>query len=38
MSKVLYIKANPKSDNESNTFRLANVFMEEYKHNNPVLE
>lgn len=35
MSKVLFIKANPKNDNESNTFRLANVFMEEYKKNNP---
>lgn len=35
MSKVLFIKANPKKDNESNTFRLANVFMEEYKKNNP---
>lgn len=35
MSKVLFIKANPKKDNESNTFRLANVFMEEYKTNNP---
>ncbi|MGL5348594.1 MAG: FMN-dependent NADH-azoreductase [Peptostreptococcaceae bacterium] len=35
MSKVLFIKANPKPDQESNTFRLANVFMEAYKENNP---
>lgn len=35
MSKVLFIKANPKKDSESNTFRLANVFMDEYKKNNP---
>ena len=35
MSKILFIKANPKSDNESNTFKLANVFIEEYKSNNP---
>jgi FMN-dependent NADH-azoreductase len=35
MSKVLYIKANPKSDEISNTFKLANTFLEEYKRNNP---
>lgn len=35
MKKVLYIKANPKPDAESNTFRLANEFIEEYKNNNP---
>lgn len=35
MKKVLYIKANPKPDSESNTFRLANEFIEEYKNNNP---
>lgn len=35
MSKVLYIKANPKSDSESNTFKLSNVFLDEYKKSNP---
>jgi FMN-dependent NADH-azoreductase len=35
MSKVLYIKANPKPDSESNTFKLSNVFLEEYKKSNP---
>jgi FMN-dependent NADH-azoreductase len=35
MKKVLYIKANPKPDSESNTFRLANEFIKEYKNNNP---
>lgn len=35
MSKVIYIKANPKEDSESNTFKLANVFLEEYVKNNP---
>lgn len=35
MSKVLYIKANPKKDAESNTFQLANTFMEEYIKHNP---
>jgi len=35
MSKVLYIKANPKEDQNSNTFRLANEFVEEYKKLNP---
>lgn len=35
MSKVLYIKANPKPDNESNTFRLSNEFMDEYIKANP---
>jgi FMN-dependent NADH-azoreductase len=35
MSKVLYIKANPKPDSESNTFRLSNEFIEEYKRINP---
>ncbi len=35
MSKVLYIKANPKTDEISNTFKLANTFLEEYKRNNP---
>ncbi|ERJ11478.1 FMN-dependent NADH-azoreductase [Haloplasma contractile] len=31
MTKVLYIKANPKPDTESNTFKLANEFIDEYK-------
>lgn len=35
MSKVLYIKANPKDDSQSNTFKLANEFLDEYKKNNP---
>lgn len=35
MAKVLFIKANPKADAESNTFRLANEFVDEYKRNNP---
>lgn len=35
MSKVLYIKANPKSDSNSLTFQVSNVFIEEYKKNNP---
>lgn len=35
MSTVLYIKADPKKDNESNTIMLANEFMEEYKKHNP---
>lgn len=33
--KVLYIKANPKRDEESETFKLANVFLNEYKAKNP---
>jgi FMN-dependent NADH-azoreductase len=35
MSKVLLIKANPKEDNQSDTFKLANKFLEQYKKNNP---
>ncbi|MDF2699440.1 MAG: acyl carrier protein phosphodiesterase [Haloplasmataceae bacterium] len=35
MAKVLYIKANPKKDEESTTFKLANVFLNEYKAKNP---
>lgn len=35
MSKVLFIKADPKPDDQSNTFQLANAFMEEYKKCNP---
>jgi FMN-dependent NADH-azoreductase len=35
MSKILYVKANPKPDSESNTFRLANEFINEYKKANP---
>lgn len=35
MNKVLYIKANPKEDSESITFKLSNLFVEEYMKNNP---
>ncbi len=35
MSKVLYIKANVKSDETSRTFQVSNAFIEEYKRNNP---
>ena len=35
MSKVLYIKANIKSEGESRTFRVSDSFIEEYKKNNP---
>ncbi len=35
MSKVLYIKANPKDDNDSITFKLSNSFINEYIKNNP---
>lgn len=35
MSKVLYIKANPKENELSNTFILSEAFIEEYKKNNP---
>ncbi|MEG6616234.1 NAD(P)H-dependent oxidoreductase [Peptococcaceae bacterium 1198_IL3148] len=30
MGKILFIKANPKPDEHSNTFKLANVFLQEY--------
>lgn len=35
MAKVLYIKANPKEDKNSNTFMLANEFINEYRKSNP---
>lgn len=35
MSTVLYIKANPKPDDTSRTFRIANQFIEAYKRKNP---
>lgn len=35
MSKVLYIKANPKSDTESRTFRISEAFINEYKRLHP---
>ncbi|TCL56672.1 FMN-dependent NADH-azoreductase [Kineothrix alysoides] len=38
MSKVLYIKANAKSEGESRTFRIADRFLEEYKRMNPLDE
>lgn len=31
MSKVLYIKANPKSDEDSRTFKISESFVKEYK-------
>jgi FMN-dependent NADH-azoreductase len=35
MAKLLYIKANPKLPENSNTFQLANAFLNEYKKLNP---
>ncbi|WP_368254869.1 FMN-dependent NADH-azoreductase [Clostridium paraputrificum] len=35
MSKVLYIKANIKSEGESRTFKVSDSFVEEYMKNNP---
>ncbi|HEX3022896.1 MAG TPA: FMN-dependent NADH-azoreductase [Lachnospiraceae bacterium] len=35
MSKVLYIKANAKSDNESRTYRISESFMSAYRKQNP---
>ena len=35
MAKILYVKANPKPDEHSNTFKLANKFLDEYKKKNP---
>lgn len=35
MSKVLYIKADGKSDSQSRTYRISESFIEEYKKNNP---
>ncbi|MBS4538543.1 NAD(P)H-dependent oxidoreductase [Clostridium sp. D2Q-11] len=35
MSTVLYIKADPKREDESNTIMLSNEFIEEYKKHNP---
>jgi len=35
MSKVLYIKANIKQEEESRTFKVSDSFVEEYKKNNP---
>ncbi len=35
MSKVLYIKANAKSEGESRTFQISDSFIESYKANNP---
>ncbi len=35
MAKVIYVKANPKSDKESITFRMSERFIEEYKKCNP---
>ena len=35
MSKVLYIKANARTDGESRTFQISNSFIETYKEKNP---
>jgi FMN-dependent NADH-azoreductase len=35
MDTVLYIKANPKKDSDSRTFRISNAFIETYKINHP---
>jgi FMN-dependent NADH-azoreductase len=35
MSKLLYIKANPKNDEESRTFKISEAFINEYRHLNP---
>ena len=35
MAKVLYIKANPKPDEQSRTFRLSGSFITAYRQNNP---
>ena len=35
MRRVLYIKANVKSEGESRTFKVSDSFVEEYKKNNP---
>ena len=36
--KLLYVKANPKDDSDSNTSTLANIFVQEYQKNNPTCE
>ncbi|MFC3885193.1 FMN-dependent NADH-azoreductase [Bacillus songklensis] len=38
MAKVLYVKANPKQDDMSYSARLANVFLDAYKTENPADE
>jgi FMN-dependent NADH-azoreductase len=35
MSKVLYIKANPKPEELSRTFKISNAFVEAYKYHHP---
>jgi len=35
MTKLIYVKANAKKDNDSYSFKMANFFIEEYKKNNP---
>ena len=35
MSKILYIKANAKTDDQSRTFRISDSFIEEYQRLNP---
>lgn len=34
MSKVLYIKADVKNEEDSRTFKVSNSFIEDYKKNN----
>lgn len=36
--KLLYVKANPKDDSDSNTSSLGNVFVQEYQRSNPDCE
>lgn len=38
MSKLLYIKANCKPENESRTFKISDRFIEEYKKSHPMDE
>ncbi len=35
MSSVLYIKANPKPEEQSRTFRISDRFMEVYRQSHP---
>jgi len=35
MSKILYVKANAKEESESRTYKISEVFIEEYKKNHP---
>ena len=35
MSKLIYIKANPKSEGNSNTLKISDAFVKDYKENHP---